>query len=100
MSEDEESTIPAREAAFTETMQMGFVLRDLKATIRRYEDDYGIGPWGISETNPVHAPVSSTTASTSSSDDIPCRRSGDRLLLASAIIVPAGSGLGRTALQD
>ena len=26
-------------------MQLGIGVRDLEATVRRYEDDYGIGPW-------------------------------------------------------
>jgi methylmalonyl-CoA/ethylmalonyl-CoA epimerase len=34
-----------REPVFTETMQLGIVVRDLEATIQKYEDDYGIGPW-------------------------------------------------------
>jgi methylmalonyl-CoA/ethylmalonyl-CoA epimerase len=33
------------EPVFNETMQLGIVVRDLEATVRRYEDDYGIGPW-------------------------------------------------------
>lgn len=33
--------------AFTETMQIGIVVRDLDATIQRYTDDYGIGPWQV-----------------------------------------------------
>jgi methylmalonyl-CoA/ethylmalonyl-CoA epimerase len=41
---DEEAT---RRAAFTETMQIGIVVRDLDAAMRRYEDDYGIGPWSV-----------------------------------------------------
>jgi methylmalonyl-CoA/ethylmalonyl-CoA epimerase len=36
---------PMREPSFTETMQLGIVVRDLEATVRRYVDDYGIGPW-------------------------------------------------------
>ena len=36
---------PMREPSFTETMQLGIVVHDLEATVRRYEDDYGIGPW-------------------------------------------------------
>jgi Glyoxalase/Bleomycin resistance protein/Dioxygenase superfamily len=36
---------PMREPSFTETMQLGIVVRDLEATVRRYEDDYGISPW-------------------------------------------------------
>ena len=38
---------PAREPVFTETMQIGLVVRDLDATLRRYVDDYGIGPWEV-----------------------------------------------------
>ena len=34
-----------RAPVFNETMQLGIVVRDLEATVRRYEDDYGIGPW-------------------------------------------------------
>ena len=34
-----------REPVFNETVQLGIVVRDLEATVRRYEDDYGIGPW-------------------------------------------------------
>jgi methylmalonyl-CoA/ethylmalonyl-CoA epimerase len=43
------------EPAFTQTMQIGIVVRDLDATIRRYVDDYGIGPWKIYEFNPGNA---------------------------------------------
>ena len=32
---------------FTETMQIGIVVRDLDATMRRYVDNYGIGPWQV-----------------------------------------------------
>ncbi len=38
--------------AFAETMQIGIVVRDLDAAIRRYEDDYGIGPWGVYQFKP------------------------------------------------
>ena len=38
--------------AFTETMQIGIVVRELDAAIRRYEDDYGIGPWGVYQFEP------------------------------------------------
>jgi methylmalonyl-CoA/ethylmalonyl-CoA epimerase len=34
-----------REPVLNETVQLGIVVRDLEATVRRYEDDYGIGPW-------------------------------------------------------
>jgi methylmalonyl-CoA/ethylmalonyl-CoA epimerase len=34
-----------REPVFNETMQLGIVVRDLEATVRRYVEDYGIGPW-------------------------------------------------------
>jgi methylmalonyl-CoA/ethylmalonyl-CoA epimerase len=36
---------PKREPVFTETMQIGIVVRDLDATIQKYVDEYGIGPW-------------------------------------------------------
>jgi Glyoxalase/Bleomycin resistance protein/Dioxygenase superfamily len=45
----------AQEPIFTETMQIGIVVRDLDATLRRYVDDYGIGPWEIHEFNPEKA---------------------------------------------
>ena len=34
-----------REPVFDGTVQLGIVVRDLDATVRRYEHDYGIGPW-------------------------------------------------------
>jgi hypothetical protein len=33
-----------REPVFNETVQLEIVVRDLEATVRRYVDDYGIGP--------------------------------------------------------
>jgi methylmalonyl-CoA/ethylmalonyl-CoA epimerase len=30
-------------------MQLGILVRDLEATVRRYVDDYGIGPWEFDE---------------------------------------------------
>jgi methylmalonyl-CoA/ethylmalonyl-CoA epimerase len=36
-----------REPIFTDVMQIGIVVRDLDAAVRRYEDDFGIGPWDI-----------------------------------------------------
>ena len=47
---------PTREPVFTETMQIGIVVRDLDATLRRYVDDYGIGPWELFEVTPEIAP--------------------------------------------
>ena len=38
---------------FTDTMQIGIVVRDLDAAIRAYENDYGIGPWTIHQFNPA-----------------------------------------------
>lgn len=38
-----------REPSFTETLQIGIVVRDLEAAMRRYVDDHGIGPWEIVE---------------------------------------------------
>jgi hypothetical protein len=34
---------------FNETVQIGIVVRDLDATVRRYIDGYGIGPWQFHE---------------------------------------------------
>jgi methylmalonyl-CoA/ethylmalonyl-CoA epimerase len=48
---------PTRSAAFTETMQIGIVVRDLDAAIRRYEDDYGIGPWNVYQIKPEDVEV-------------------------------------------
>jgi methylmalonyl-CoA/ethylmalonyl-CoA epimerase len=50
-------TIPAGEAtagkattpAFTETMQIGIVVPDVEAAVRKYRDVYGIGGWQIME---------------------------------------------------
>ena len=53
---DESRYRPTREAVFTETMQIGIVVRDLDATLRRYVDDYGIGPWQLFEVTPENAP--------------------------------------------
>ena len=38
-----------REPVFNETVQLGIIVRDLEATVRRYEDDYGIGPWNFAQ---------------------------------------------------
>jgi methylmalonyl-CoA/ethylmalonyl-CoA epimerase len=38
-----------REPVFNETVQLGIVMRDLEATVRRYQDDYGIGPWEFAQ---------------------------------------------------
>ena len=37
---------------FTDTLQIAMVVRDLDATMRRFHDEYGIGPWSIYEFNP------------------------------------------------
>jgi methylmalonyl-CoA/ethylmalonyl-CoA epimerase len=36
-------------------MQIGIVVRDLDATLRRYVDDFGIGPWQVQEFDPESA---------------------------------------------
>lgn len=41
-----------RAPAFTETIQVAIVVRDLHAAMRTYVHDYGIGPWDIYEFNP------------------------------------------------
>jgi methylmalonyl-CoA/ethylmalonyl-CoA epimerase len=37
------------EPSFTETVQIGIVVRDLERSMRRYAGEYGIGPWEIYE---------------------------------------------------
>jgi methylmalonyl-CoA/ethylmalonyl-CoA epimerase len=49
VSEESSSNKSTREPVFTETMQIGIVVRDLDATIKKYVDDYGIGPWARHE---------------------------------------------------
>src|ERR671920_2176269 len=55
MSVGESRYSPTREAVFTETMQIGIVVRDLDATLRNYVDDFGIGPWQVHEFDPESA---------------------------------------------
>ena len=38
-----------REPVFNEPLQLGIVVRDLEATMRRYVDDDGVGPWEVYE---------------------------------------------------
>lgn len=38
-----------RGPAFTQTMQIGIVVRDLEATMCRYVEEYGVGPWKVYE---------------------------------------------------
>jgi methylmalonyl-CoA/ethylmalonyl-CoA epimerase len=40
-----------RDPLFTETLQVGIVVRDLDEAMRTYVDDYGIGPWDVYEMN-------------------------------------------------
>src|SRR4051812_29310050 len=44
--------VEMQEPVFTETMQIGIVVRDLDAAIRRYELDYGIGRGGVHQFKP------------------------------------------------
>jgi len=44
------------EPVFTETMQIGIVVRDLDATVRKYVEEYGIGPWEFFDVTPEVAP--------------------------------------------
>jgi methylmalonyl-CoA/ethylmalonyl-CoA epimerase len=41
-----------RDPAFLETTQIGLVVRDIEATARRYEEDFGIGPWNFMDIGP------------------------------------------------
>ena len=47
---------PTREPVFTQTGQIGIVVRDLDATLRRFAEEFGIGPWQIWEVTPEIAP--------------------------------------------
>ena len=47
--------VPTRAPLLIETLQIGIVVRDLEATLRRYVDDFGIGPWEIHEFTPRDA---------------------------------------------
>ena len=38
-----------REPVLDETVQLEIVVRDLEATVRRYENEYGIGPWQFAQ---------------------------------------------------
>jgi hypothetical protein len=40
-----------RSPLFTDTLQIAFVVSDLDASMRTFVEDYGIGPWLISEWN-------------------------------------------------
>lgn len=55
VSLNESSYTPVREPVFTETVQIGIVVRDLDATLRTYVDEYGIGSWEIYEFNAGNA---------------------------------------------
>ena len=47
---------PTREPVFTQTGQIGIVVRDLDATLRRFAEEFGIGPWTIWDVTPENAP--------------------------------------------
>src|SRR5215213_3996922 len=47
---------PTREPVFTATGQIGIVVRDLDATLRRFAEEFGIGPWTIWDVTPENAP--------------------------------------------
>src|SRR5262249_11380112 len=40
------------EPIFNDVLQIAIVVRDVDASVRTYEDDYGIGPWEIHEFHP------------------------------------------------
>lgn len=40
------------DALFTETLQVAIVVRDLDVSVRKYADEYGVGPWLIYDFNP------------------------------------------------
>ena len=37
---------------FTRILQVAVVVKDVDASVRRYSDEYGIGPWAVYEFNP------------------------------------------------
>jgi hypothetical protein len=43
---------PTVEPLFTETLQVAIVVEDLENSMRVFVEDYGIGPWEISEFHP------------------------------------------------
>ena len=55
-----------REPVFNETVQLGIVVRDLEATVRRYVDDYGIGPWEFARIDLGDAKTAASTVGRSS----------------------------------
>ena len=57
--------IPTRQPVFTETMQIGIVVRDLDAALRTYVDDYGIGPGRFTNSTPHPRRTCASTASRS-----------------------------------
>ncbi|NGO55614.1 VOC family protein [Allomesorhizobium camelthorni] len=48
-----DNSIPSSKPLFTETMQIGMVVRDLDATVRAYES-FGVGPWERFEIPPEY----------------------------------------------
>jgi len=42
----------SKKPVFTNILQIGTVVKDCDATVRKFADDYGIGPWNIYEFNP------------------------------------------------
>ena len=46
--------------AFTQTMQIGIVVRDLASAMRKFIDEFGVGPW---QTYEFHRHELSNTAS-------------------------------------
>ncbi len=49
VSETKSRYRPARQPVFTVTMQIGIVVRDLDATLRKFAGNYRIGPWELYE---------------------------------------------------
>lgn len=47
--------MPQTKPAFTKTMQIGIVVPNLEAAVRKYEDVFGIGPWDFMEIGPENA---------------------------------------------
>ena len=42
----------SKKPVYTNILQIAVVVKDCDATVKKYADDYGIGPWSIYEFNP------------------------------------------------
>jgi hypothetical protein len=57
---------PMREPVFNETLQLGIVVRNLEATMRRYVDDYRMGRGRFTSSTPAKRRISASSVNPSS----------------------------------